>query len=146
MTTPGPNKAQEVHGKLAQLIANGWTVPLLANALGVALNTIYVWMKDGPGEQRSPLILMALNHRMFHRPPSRTSPYKVPNMRERLEALMERGWTMQVISEILGTYRPSVSRWRQGSAGSRERVIALALDNSVFNRKPPKQRRYTPRP
>ena len=142
MTAPNPTKPQEVQEKLADLLANGWAVPSLATALGLAENTVYVWLKDGPGEHRAPLALMALDHRMFRKPPSHTSPYKVPRAQERLEILIERGWTIQVISEILGMYRPSVSRWRKGGTGFRDRVIALALDNPVFDRKPPKQRRY----
>ena len=146
MPAQGPTTAQRVQERLAELLANGWTVPLLAKALGVAQNTIYVWLKDGPNEKRVPLLLMALGHRMFRKPPSRTSPYRVRGLQDRLDALIERGWTMQVISEILGTYRPSVSRWRQGGAGSRDRITALALDNPVFDRKPPKRKRYNPKP
>ena len=145
MTAPDPTKAEEVQERLAELLANGWTVPLLAGALGVVPNTIYTWMRYGPDVQRIPLIQMALGHRMFQKPPSPTNRYKVPGTRDRLETLIQRGWTMQVISEVLGAHRPSVTKWRNEGAGNRDRITALALDNSYFNRKPPKRRRYGPR-
>ena len=146
MPAQGPTTAQRVQERLTELLANGWTVPLLAKALGVAQSTIYGWMKDGPDEKRVPLVLMALAHRMFRRPPSPTNTYKVPDTRRRLEALIGLGWTMQVISEVLGIHRPSLTRWRQVGAGNRDRITALALDNPYFNRKPPRQRRYGPMP
>ena len=146
MTAPGPTKAEEVQERLAELLANGWTVPILAEALGVAQSTMYLWLKDGPTEQRAPLVWMALAHRMFRRSPSRINAYKVPASHDRLEALIEREWTIQVIAEILGTHRSMVSRWRHRGTGSRDRVIALALDNPVFDRSPPKQRRYGLKP
>ena len=99
-----------------------------------------------PLSQRAPLVFMALAHRMFRRSPSRINAYKVLASHDRLEALIEREWTIQVIAEILGTHRSMVSRWRHRGTGSRDRVIALALDNPVFDRSPPKQRRYGPKP
>ena len=89
---------------------------------------------------------MAFGHRMFNKLPSRTNTFKVPEARDSLEALIERGWTVQVISEVLGTYRQTVSKWRHSGAGRRDRMIALALDNHYFKRKPPKQKRYGSKP
>ena len=146
MPTQGPTTAEQAQERLAELLANGWTVPLLAKALGVAPNTVYTWIRGGLDEKRVPLVGLALGHRMFRKPPSRTNTYKVPGTREKLEALIDQGWTMQVISEVVGTPRPSVTRWRNAGAGNRDRTTALALDNDYFNRKPPKQRRYRPRP
>ena len=146
MPAQGPTTAHQVQERLTELLANGWTVPTLAEALGVAQSTLYLWLKDGPTEQRAPLVWMALAHRMFRRSPSRINAYKVPASHDRLKALIEREWTIQVIAEILGTHRSMVSRWRHRGTGSRDRVIALALDNPVFDRKPPKQRRYGPKP
>ena len=145
MTTPGPNKAQEVQEKLAELLDNGWTVALLAKALEVVPSTIYSWMNHGLDEKRVSLVMMALGHRMFGKPSSRINRYNLPTTQDRLEALIERGWTMQVIAEVLGTRRPSITTWRKLGVGNRDRITALALSNPYFNRRPPKQRRYGPR-
>ena len=145
MTAPGPTKAEEVQERLAELLANGWSVPSLAIALGVFPTTVYDWVKGELEDKRAQLVSMALGHRMFGRPPSPTKPYRVPGVQERLENLVGRGWTLQVIAEILGTSRTSVSKWRHVGAGNRDRITAVALDNPYFNRKPPKQRRYGPR-
>ena len=146
MTTPGPSKAQEVQDKLAQLLNNDWTVSSLARALGVSTSTVYSWMNHGLEAKRVPLVLMALGHPVFWRPPSTNSKYRVTQTRDRLEALIERGWTMQVISEVLGAHRTSLTKWRKVGVGNRDQITALALGNPYFNRRPPKQRRYGLRP
>lgn len=146
MTTPDPDKAQEVQEKLAELLDNGWTVARVARELGVSTSSVYSWMNHGLDAKRAPLVMMALGHRMFDKPPSPTRRYKVPQTRDRLEALIERGWTMQVISEVLGTYRPSVTKWRKVGAGNRDRITALALSNPYFNARPPKRRWYRTNP
>ena len=146
MTEPGPTKTEKVQEKLAGLLANGWTVSSLAKALEVVPSTIYSWVNHGLDEKRAPLVMMALGHQMFGKPTSRINRYRVPETQDRLEALIERGWTMQVISEVLGVHRTSLTNWRKVGVGNRDRITALALGNPYFNRRPPKQRRYRRRP
>ena len=58
--------------------------------------------------------------------------------------LMERGWTVTAIAEVLGVRRDNLSRWYHGLKPERPHMLVLALEHpSLQQRKPPKQRRYT---
>ena len=63
-------------------------------------------------------------------------------VKERLEELEDRGWTLAALASALGKNRETVSRWKNtGVVESHRVIVELALDHPVFNENPPPKRR-----
>ena len=60
------------------------------------------------------------------------------------EELMERGWTISAIGDVLGMAQDRASKWRNCEKPERPKMVVMALDHPIFRKqKPPKKRRYT---
>ena len=137
-----PRVDEAIRSRVEAILDRGWIVQSLANAFGVDRDTVARWRDEGVKSARGPMTLMALNHRMFDRPPALRKQFIVVPLRERLSYLLLKGWTLQAIADELQVRHGQVSLWNSRGAGRREKTVALALGSKLFDRKPPKKRRY----
>ena len=141
------SERMELQQQLRDLMDEGWTIESIARVLGIDRESGSRWLH---GQQpRVPTVAsLALEHPAFRKapgwgrkPPVSAEGRTVANM---VGELMERGWTVTAIAEVLGVRRDNLSRWYHGLKPESPQMLVLALEHpSLQKRKPPKQRRYT---
>ena len=137
----------EVQEQLQELITQGWTIEAIARVLEVDRESVSRWLHGGAPRQPG-VATLALEHPAFRRPVgwgSRPRPVaEGQTVPQAFEELMERGWTITAIGDVLGVAQDRASKWRNGEKPERPKMLVMALDHPIFRKqKPPKKRRYT---
>jgi hypothetical protein len=63
-------------------------------------------------------------------------------IKDKLDQLLEAGWTQQALADALDVHRVSIYEWRNGKHMPAHPGLVLAALDGLLKQKPPKKRRY----